>query len=239
MAGVAGLLLSLSAQAQTPDPDAQWTLPVSGLLNGSNAVIEAKPCCAANSGPPVRQSDAAALAAARGLASRNGAILSLKLADNHTLRFTDCVDGSGCPTDDLHVHRLAAWWPAHELFVVAVGLYEGGVAYLVSARTGRTLMTTAPPVLSPSGQAAIALTSNLMAGMELQLIDLRANPPTLAKITTMPECKGIGPDTFLRPKPVWVDGSHVRFDGVSPQPGDLPNTKQLLKIVDGKAVWEC
>ncbi len=239
IAGVAGLLLALSAQAQTPDPDAQWTLPEAGLLNGSKAAIEAKPCCAASSGAPIRQSDAAALAAARGMASRNGAVLSLKLADNRTFKLTDCVDGAGCPTDNLHVHRLVAWWPTQELFVVSVGLYEGHVAYLVSARTGRTLQTTAPPVLSPSGQAAIALTSDLMSGMELELIDLRANPPTLAKITTMPECKGIGPDTFLRPTPVWIDGTHVRFDGKSPQPGDLPNTKQLLKIVDGKAVWEC
>jgi hypothetical protein len=239
MAGVAGLLLSLSAQAQVPDPDAHWTLPTSGLLNGSKAVIEAKPCCAANSGAPVRQSDAAALAAARSTASRNGTVLSLKLADDRTFKLTDCVPPSGCEADDVHVHRLLAWWPTQELFVVAVGLYEGRVAYLVSARTGRTLVTTAPPVLSPSGQAAIALTSDLMAGMELELIDLRANPPTLAKITTMPECKGIGPDSFLRPAPVWIDGSHVRFEGVSPQPGDLPNTRQLLKIVDGKAVWEC
>jgi hypothetical protein len=238
-AGIAGLLLSLSAQAQTPDPDAQWTLPVSGLVNGSKAEIEAKPCCAANSGAPVRQSDAAALAAARGMASRNGTVLSLKLANNQTLKLTDCVPPSGCEADDVHVHRLVAWWPTQELFVVAVGLYEGDVAYLVSARTGRTLMATAPPVLSPSGQAAIALTSNLMAGMELELIDLRGNPPTLAKITTMPECKGIGPDTFLRPKPVWIDESHIRFEGVSPQPGDLPSTRQLLKVVDGKAVWEC
>jgi hypothetical protein len=239
-AGVAGLLLSLSAHAQTPDPDAQWSLPTSGLLNGSMARMEAKPCCAASGGgAPVDQSDAAAMAAAQGMASRNGTTLSLKLADNHTLTLSDCVEASGCSADNAHVHRLVAWWPTHELFVVSVSLYEASVAYLVSARSGRTLMTTAPPVLSPSGQFAIALTSNLMEGMELQLIDLRANPPTLAKITNMPQCKGIGPDTFLRPTPVWIDGSRVRFEGVSPQPGDLPNTRQLLRIADGKAVWEC
>lgn len=239
IAGVTSLLLSLSAQAQTPDPDARWTLPASGLLNGSRATIEARACCAASSGAPVSPSDAAALAAARGMAVRNGTVLSLKLADNRTLKLTDCVEPSGCPMDDLRIHRLVAWWPTQELFVVAVGLYEGSGAYLISARTGRALGTTAPPVLSPSGQAAIALTSNLMAGMELELIDLRRNPPTRARITTMPKCKGIGPDTFLRPTPVWIDGAHVRFDGVSPQPGDLPDTKQQLRIIDGNAVWEC
>lgn len=237
--GIVGLLLSLSAWAQTPDPDAQWTLPASGLLNGSMATIEAEPCWAANGGAPVDPSDAAAIAAVRGMASRNGPMLSLKLAGNRTLKLADCVPQSGCAADDVRIHRLTAWWPTQEYFVVAVGLYEESVAYLVSARTGRTLVTTAAPVLPPSGQAAIALTSNLMAGMDLELIDLRPNPPTLAKITTMPECKGMGPNSFLRPEPVWVDASHVRFDGASPQPGDLPNTKQLLRIVDGKAVWEC
>ncbi len=239
IAAVASLLLPLSAQAQTPDPEAKWTLPVSGRLNGAKAAIESKPCCTASSGVPVHQSDAAALAAAAGLASRSGPVLSLKLADNRVLTLTDCLERSGCPADDVHMHRLVAWWPTQQVFVLSVGMYEGGVGYLVSARTGRTLTTTAPAVLSPSGQFAIALTSNLMAGMELELIDLRPDPPTLAKITSVPECKGFGPDTFLRPTPVWIDGSHVRFEGVSPQPDDKPDTKQLLRIVDGKAVWEC
>jgi hypothetical protein len=234
-----GCLLSLSAQAQTPDPDAKWTLPVAGKLDGSTATIENKPCCTASSGTPVDQSDAAALAAAPGLASRNGPVLTLKLADNRVLSLTDCLERSGCPVDDVHVHRLVAWWPNRQIFVLSVGMYEGSTGFLVSARTGRTLTTTAPAVLSPSGQFAVALTSNLMAGMELELIDLRPDPPTLAKITSVPECKGFGPDTFLRPTPVWIDGSHVRFEGVSPQPDDKPDTKQLLRIVDGKAVWEC
>ena len=166
-------------------------------------------------------------------------VLSLKLADNRTLKLTDCVEAPACDDYRLRVHRLVAWWPTQHYFVVSVRLFEGAVAYLVSARDGRVLETTAPPVLSPSGRAAIALTSDLMAGMELELIDLRRNPPTLAKITNSMPCAGADPNSFLRPTPVWVDGTHVRFDGVSPQPGDLPNTRQLLKIVDGKAVWEC
>jgi hypothetical protein len=120
-----------------------------------------------------------------------------------------------------------------------VSLYEDSVAYLVPERDGRTLVVTAPPVLSPSGRQAIALTSNLMAGVELQLIDLSRDPATITKIEAMPSCAGSSDSSMLRPKPVWVDESHVRFEGVSPAPGDNPNTKQLLRIEGGKAAWEC
>lgn len=232
-------LLPLAAQAQTPDPEAKWTLPANGKLNGAKASIETKPCCAASSGGPVHDSDAAALTTAAGMAMRNGPVLSLKLADNKVLSVTDCLERSGCSVDDVHMHRLVSWWPTQQLFVLSVGMYEGGVGYLVSARTGRTLVTTAPAVLSPSGQFAVALTSNLMAGMELQLVDLRADPPVLLKIDSVPTCKGFTPDSFLRPTPVWVDGTHVRFDGISPQPDDKGDSKQLMKVTDGKVAWEC
>ena len=85
----------------------------------------------------------------------------------------------GCEADDTRVHRLVDWWPEHRLYVVLVGLYEESVAYLVSERDGRTFGATAPPVLSPSGRQAVALVSNLMSGVDLEIIDLSRNPPTL------------------------------------------------------------
>ena len=115
----------------------------------------------------------------------------------------DCDSDSGCDGEDLRIHRLVGWWPKHRIYVVAVSLYEDSVAYLVAERDGRTLVATAPPVLSPSGRWAIALTSNLMAGVDLELLDMSGNPPTLAKITEMPNCRGAGPNSFLRPRPVW------------------------------------
>jgi len=78
-----------------------------------------------------------------------------------------------------------------------------------------------------------------MAGIELQLIDLSRDPATITKIETLPSCAGSSDSSMLRPKPVWIDDTHVRFEGVSPAPGDNPNTKQLLRIVDGKTAWEC
>jgi hypothetical protein len=212
---------------------------VAGLLNGSKAEIESKLCCGADSGAPVRSPDRAVLASVSGIASREGNVLNLKLADKRTFKLTDCEGPPACTEDDIRLHRLVAWWPKHRLYVASVGMYEGSAAYLVSERDGRTLIATAPPVLSPSGRAAVALTSDLMSGVELELIDLTRNPPTLTKIEDSPNCPGATPASFLRPKPVWIDDSHVKFEGKSPQPDDNPNTKQLLRVADGKATWEC
>ena len=235
---VASLFAAPPTRAQAPDVPAQWTLPTASSLNGSKAEIADKTCCGPSRGAPVRNPDAAALAKVPGLASRDGGTLSLKLANNRTLMLTDCVDPA-CDGDDTRMHRLVAWWPTHRIYVVWVGLYEESAAYLVSERDGRTLAVTAPPVLSPSGRRAVALTSNLMAGVELQLIDFGRDPPTVTNVTTMPNCAGSGEQSLLRPKPVWIDETHVRFEGKPPQPGDNANTKQLLKIADGKPAWEC
>ena len=233
------LLATLPSQAQTPDVPPQWTLPTAGFLNGSKAEIENKPCCGPSRGAPVELSDAAVLATVPGMASRDGGVLRLKLVGDRSLKLTDCVQQPDCDGEKLHLHRLAAWWPKHRFYVVAVGLYEASVAYLVSERDGRSLVVTAPPVLSPAGGMAIGLVSDLMSGVGLEIIDLSRDPPAVAKVTEMPKCAGFSESSMLRPKPVWIDDTHVRFEGVSPQPGDKPNTKQLLRIVNGKAAWQC
>jgi hypothetical protein len=208
------------------------------LLKGSKAEIENKTCCGPSGGATVRNPDAAVLAKQPGMASRDGGTLRLKLAGDRALKLVDCLNPA-CDGEDLRMHRLVAWWPTQRMYVVSVALYEDSVAYLVPERDGRALVVTAPPVLSPSGRRAIALTSNLMAGIELQLIDLSRDPATITKIETLPSCAGSSDSSMLRPKPVWIDDTHVRFEGVSPAPGDNPNTKQLLRIVDGKTAWEC
>jgi hypothetical protein len=219
---------AFSAAAQSPED----------LLKGSKSEIENKACCGPSGGATVRNPDAAVLAKLSGMASRDGGTLRLKLAGERALKLVDCLNPA-CDGEDLRMHRLVAWWPTQRIYVVSVALYEDSVAYLVQERDGRALVVTAPPVLSPSGRQAIALTSNLMAGVELQLIDLSRDPPTITKIETMPSCAGSSDSSMLRPKLVWIDDSHVRFEGVSPAPGDNPNTKQLLRIEGGKAAWEC
>src|SRR5690348_9634041 len=85
----AGLVAATAALAQDQTP--QWILPSGGLLNGSKAVIENKPCCEPSHGAAVVPNpDIAAMAKAPGIASRNGRTLSLEVAGNRTLRLTDC-----------------------------------------------------------------------------------------------------------------------------------------------------
>ena len=234
---VLGLLLAAPTQAQT---EQRTAVPSVGLLWGSKMTIETQPCCTAPKGAkPADQAEAAAMAAVPGRAFREGPILRLKLQDNRTLKVTDCDDQDACEADRFRKHRLAAWWPALGYYVVAVGLYEDSMAYLISERDGRTTQVAALPVLSPSGHRAVALQSNLMSGVELNVIDMTADPPKVLEVSAMPACAGAGQNSFLRPKPVWIDESHVQFEGVSPQPGDNPNTKQLLRIGDGTTEWQC
>jgi len=230
-------LLATDAQAQ--DPARDWALPEAGLLHGSKAAIENQPCCGPNRNTKVHSPDSTALSRWSGLAARDGRTLRLKLADSRTLKLTDCDDQSGCEADDTRIHRLVDWWPQHRLYVVLVGLYEESVAYLVSERDGRTFVATAPPLLSPSGRQAVALVSNLMSGVDLEIFDFSRNPPVAARVTTMPDCGDAGPNSFLRPIPVWTDETHVTFEGESPLPEDKPDTKQLLRVEGGKGQWQC
>lgn len=234
---VVALLLAAPSQAQTGERTA---MPSKGLLWGSKMTIENEPCCTAPKGAkPGDRSESAVLAAVRDRAFRDGPILKLKLQGNRTLKITDCNDQDACEADRFRVHRLAAWWPTPGYYVVTVGLYEDSLAYLISERDGRTTQVAAPPVLSPSTRRAVALQSNLMSGVNLDVIDMTADPPKVLEVTTMPVCAGADTNSFLRPKPVWIDESHVRFEGVSPQPGDNPDTKQLLRMGAGTAEWEC
>ena len=234
---IAAVVLAAPAQAQTPERTAT---PSKGLLWGSKMTVENEPCCTAIAGAkPADKPETAVLTAVPDRALRDGPILTLRLQGNRTLKITDCDDLGACEADRFRVHRLAAWWPGPGYYVVKVGLYEDGMAYLISERDGRTTQVAAPPLLSPSTHHAVALQSNLMNGVELNVIDMTADPPKVLEVTAMPACTGARPDSFLRPQPVWVDDSHVRFEGVSPQPGDNPKTKQLLRIGAGTTDWEC
>jgi hypothetical protein len=226
------------AQAVNKNPE-RTALPSKGLVWGSKMTVEALPCCAVPNGKLPDKDEAAALAKLAGHAWRDNDILKLELEGGHSLKITDCDDETACEADRFRKHRLVAWLPASRLYVVNVPLYEGSLAYLIAHKDGRTTQVAAPPVLSPSGQHAIALQSNLMTGVVLNVIDLAAVPPKVVEVEAMPTCAGFGPNSFLRPTPVWVDESHVRFDGVSPQPGDNASNKQLLRIGAGAPKWEC
>lgn len=235
-----GFLSAAPAGAQKDAAEPRTATPTKGLLFGSKMTVESEPCCTPRPGAKAGdRSETAVLASVTDRALRDGPILKLKLQNGRILKITDCGDLDACEADRFRTHKLAAWWPSLHYYVVYVGLYEDSMAYLISERDGRTTHVSAVPVLSPSGHYAVALLSNLMNGVDLNVIDMTADPPKVLEVSEMPACAGSGPDSFPRPNPVWVDDSHVRFEGVSPQPGDNPNTKQLLKIGAGTAKWEC
>jgi hypothetical protein len=234
------VLATSPCYGQGSDQQDRTATPSKGLLWGSKMTVESGPCCTpAPSAKAGDKEEAKVLATVGDRASRDGPILRHKLQGNRVLKITDCNDQDACEADRFRAHKLAAWWPALGTYVVKVGLYEDSLAYLISERDGRTTRVAAVPVLSPSGKRAVALESNLMNGVTLDVIDLLSDPPKVLEITRMPECTGAGPNSFLRPKPVWTDEQHVRFEGASPQPGDNPSTKQLLRIGNGAADWEC
>jgi hypothetical protein len=235
---VLALFSVVSLRAQ--EPPEQGGFPQNGIYDGSKAVIESGPCCgASHNAAVIRGPDLIALASAPGLASRDGGVLKLKLAGNRYLKLTDCDEQPACAGDDTRIHRFVAWWPKQRLYVIDVGLYEETAAFLVSERDGRILHLPAPPVLSPSGRQGVSLVSNLMQGVELAVVDFTSDPPRSTRITTMPDCGGAGPDSFLRPIPAWTNDTHVTFEGQSPLPDDKSNSKQLLRVEGGKGQWEC
>lgn len=238
VAALCGLILSVSVVANAQDE--RTGTPSKGLLLGSKMTVENGPCCTATPGAtPGDHEEAKILASVGDRASRDGPILRLRLQGNRILKITDCHDLDACEADRFRAHKLAAWWPTQGYYIVKIWLYEATLAYLISERDGRTTRVAAVPVLSPSGRRAVAVESNLMTGVDLEIIDLTANPPNVTEVSKMPECSGARPNSFLRPKPVWIDDSHVRFEGVSPEPGANPNTKQLLRVGSGAPEWEC
>ena len=221
------LALLAPAHGQTDRPGERSATPTKGLLWGSKMTLESEACCTAIRGAkqPDRE-EAAILGTIPDRVLRDGPILKLKLQGGRTLKITDCDVEDACEAERFRAHRLAAWWPTPGYYVVKVNLYQGGYAYLVSERTGRTTRVAAVPVPSPSGRRAVALQED---GVEI--VDFTGDSPKMIEVSDKPRCAGAAQAPLGR-TPVWTDESHVRFDGG-------PNARQLLRIGAGKAEWQC
>lgn len=208
-------------------------------LWGSIVLVESLPCCGQI--PQWMQTagrDAQVIAGLSDRAFRTSTSLHLQLDGGRSLQIVD-IPAPCLPPEICRAHELIAWWPKHQLYVVDVFMHEARQAYLISARDGRTTMVSAPPVLSPSGQYAIAWEPSYLIGNPLQLIDLQVDPPRVVEVTGKPACAGAGPYDGVRPDPVWLDDMRVTFTGKPMSSSDNSNAKQMLRIVDGKAQWEC
>ena len=198
-----------------------------------SAIVAAGIALNAEAQSPAEGRDAQMIGTLRDRASRDGPTLILQLDGNRSLRIVDDTSG------EKRRHEMVAWWPKHRLYVVDVVMHEAREAHLISARDGRTTRVAAPPVLSPSGQYAIAWDPSPLIGNPMELIDLRSDPPVVGKVMGMPACPGAGQQHGVRPDPVWLDEQRVTFTGKSLFSADDPKAKQVLRIVDGKPEWEC
>ena len=201
--------------------------------------IENTPCCnTTGSTAAASETETKALAIAGNRVVRNGKQLRLRLDGNRSLTITSCDEEK--PDCDgfsrWRSYRFVTYWPAQHYYVVEVGFYEGAGAYLISETDGQVTYVYAPPVISPSGHYAIA---NDVGGygQGLQLIDLRSLLPVVRELS-LPTCSDRKPGESVRKTPVWVDDSHVKFEGLS-FPYGPTNSIELLKVSDGKAEWEC
>jgi hypothetical protein len=207
----------------------------------SLAVVVKEKCCTWQKDVPVPDSaDREALEKLRDRAYRNGIVLQLQLDGDRSLKFIDNTSvGESCEGHDgCRKHRLIGWWPEHRQYIVDVALWEGREAYLVSARDGRLLRVASPPLLSPSGEYAIALDGVAYPNEGSELIDLRQETLKGSRLPRLPNCPGTKPQSWLRPDPRWLDATRIIFEGSSIAPID-PDAKQVLRIVDGKPEWEC
>jgi len=139
-------------------------------------------------------------------------------------------------------HRYVGWLAVPRFYVVDVSYADMASTYLIDARDGSVREIGAHPVLSPSGQLGIVWQQNFKDWpVGPYFIDFRAHPPTVIGVPDGPNCESRPVRSSLRSFAVWIDDSHVRFDrgNVSLLPGDDPNAKQMLKIVDGKPQWQC
>jgi len=218
------LALAAPCFAQTDKPAERTATPSKGLLWGSKMTLESEPCCTAlpDAKLPDR-TEAAVLAKLADRAQRDGPILKLRLQGGRTLKITDCDVEDACEAERFRTHRLAAWWPTPGYYVVKVNLYQGGFAYLVSERTGRTSRVVAVPVPSPSGNRAIAPGDDA-----LEIIDFGGQSPRIVTVTDAPRCDGASEASLG--KPIWIDDSHVRFEGLK---------RATLHVGAGKADWQC
>ena len=105
-------------------------------------------------------------------------------------------------------------------------------------------MSSAMPMKTATGSQSV----NVMRPLQLPAAQVRrdrAGCVVAGAAATSRAAARVVPEAVVEvgmlPAPmVTLEGvAHVRFEGVSPQPGDNPDTKQLLRIGAGTAEWEC
>lgn len=124
--------------------------------------------------------EAKCLAKLRGIASRSGKNLHLKLDNGSTKSFPSTerceIAGESCRTTSLADYR-----PSQHLFVLSAQYYESFGGIIVSRRTGEAFrIESAEPHFSPDGQRFVVVAVSEQDGInQLAIYSTRAFPPVL------------------------------------------------------------
>lgn len=163
-------------------------------VKGPGAPVPAKTPAAATPAEQEMHCDVEAkcLAKLRGIASRSGRNLNLKLENGTTKQFrsTDACETVG---DSCRYFSLLDYRPAQHLFVLKVLYYEGKGSIVVSRRTGETFeIQAAEPKFSPDAtRFAVVAVSEQDGINQLEVYSTNVFPPAL--------------EWSHRPKKSWFD----------------------------------
>jgi len=203
--------------------------------------------------PLIRSRGVTAEPALPGLGDRAlhiGSMLVLRIDNNRTLRIFDLPDLT--TETGPSIHRFMAWLSQPRLYAVSVTCNEcADWVYLIDASDGSVAFVQDVPRLSPSGQYGLLWYGhNSLGGVFWPaLLDFRSRPFSYLAIPDAPACArghqavrpaGSAWSIEVRPTATWIDDSHIAFEGKLSLPGPPdPGGRQILRVVDGRAEWQC
>jgi hypothetical protein len=148
----------------------------------------------------------------RGLASRHGELLTVKLDDGTSKTYRS--DPKACESDDAQhcIHYwLVSYHPGTHIYSVGIQYYEGGAVELVSARTGNVLRLSGEPHFSPDGSRFVVIDNDYAYGGEYDLSVGSAANGSLA-LEWQHKSEGAPLEWHLQR---WVDNDHVALRAFS------------------------
>ncbi|MEA4836823.1 MAG: hypothetical protein VB101_00870 [Rhodospirillaceae bacterium] len=152
----------------------------------------------------------AALATADGLARRDGAVLTLRLSKDESLRLTDdlACGQLACPPGIFRSFAYAGLDPGKRFHAVIERSDEMNWAFLIARADGALTPLLGPPVFSPDGRH-VASAIDSLEGVEsrrLEIVDLSGDAPRVAFTLS---AKGV--DDSIYAIEGWDGGNRLRL----------------------------
>jgi hypothetical protein len=166
------------------------------------------------------EEDAACRSRLKGLFTRSGDRLTLKLGDGKSKVYVGdrdaCDEGDG--TDKCVIYFLLRFYPQVPSFLIAKSYYECGEYHFISQRTGSTVVLSAIPELSPNAKYLISIDTSDACDRkyDIAIWSTQTDPPTLefryqAKQYENWEIKGWDSDSRIKLQ-AFVNGRQGPYD---------------------------